>query len=127
MAKNRGRMVSDEDSKKGPVPYMGSTKKGMHTKAKGLFEQLKMAEKAIEMAREEMELLGDETSIDKFEKARGKWYDLYIRAPKGLSYKAHVGPEPKKQKKKSSKDSKMGGGKVKKNYSRGGGVRAAKY
>jgi hypothetical protein len=95
---------------------MGATKKGMHTKDKGKFEQLKMAEKLVELAEEEVEMLGDRTSKDKLKKAKTALYKLLRSLPYAgisLSTKAH------QQYKK--------GGKMKKNYAYGGGVRPTNY
>ena len=92
------------------VPHMGATKKGMHTQKKGKFERLKMAEKAVEKLKEEVELIGDKTSKAKLKKALSDWHDIYVRSSPRLSAKAM-----------------MGGGKIKKNYSKGGGVRPTSY
>ena len=103
--------MAKKDSKRKPTPYMGATKKGMITKQRGKFEQLKMAEKAVEEARKEVEVMGDKTSQDKLSKALSDWYDVHSVSSRGLSRKAM-----------------MGGGKIKKkNYAPGGSVRSASY
>ena len=95
------------------VPYMGATKKGMHTEAKGKFEQLKMARKAVDEAKKEVKLIGDQTSKDKLAKALDIWVDLQDWR---LSDKA-----------KGYKYGNAKGGKIKKNYAKGGGVRPTSY
>ena len=94
------------------VPHMGAVKKGMHTKDKGKFEQLKMARKAVDEAKKEVKLIGDQTSKDKLAKALDIWVDLndWRLSEKAMGYK-----------------NKMGGGKIKKNYAKGGGVRPTSY
>ena len=106
--------MAKKDSKRKPTPYMGATKKGMITKQRGKFEQLKMAEKAVEKAKEEVEVMGDKTSQDKLAKALSDWYDVQRISSRSLSRKA-MG------------DSYAKGGKIKKNYAKGGSVRPTNY
>ena len=75
--------------------------------------KLKTIEKRLKkIPKEEVELIGDKTSKDKLAKALNIWVDLedWRLSEKAMGYK-----------------NKMGGGKIKKNYAKGGGVRPTSY
>jgi len=101
-------MAENDLKKRKPTPYMGATKKGMHTEAKGKFEQLKMARKAVDEAKKEVKVMGDKTSKDKLAEALSIWVDLHSwrLADKAKGYEYGYANAK--------------GGKIKKNYAPGG-------